>query len=1199
MATSSIRRGTQRSGNGTECRFGRNVVLRLVLTAVVCCLSSGVFGQSTEIPLAPIAPPTNAEPEPGTTPANAVAASPDATISRDAIQREMESVLATLESDPARRSQVETLYRQALGQLELADKFRSDAERYRALTASIPQDEEAAKQELASLTEALEEEPGAADSIEELERQLDEKQKALDEARKLRDALEAEAARRMSARGDLPKRAEAARQRRQEIEARMKAFTPGDDPVVTRAQVVVLQAQWAAAFLEEEACTAELEYYRASAESLFPLQRRVAEQRLIVAGQLVERWRRYVARRTQQVAEQAAQLAQERLDEIPEQLRPLAETTSKLAADIAEVTNKLQIADDEFAAASAKLEDIRRSFEKMQERLQTVGMNRSLGLLLRTQKASLPDTRRLEADTRKRQEQIRELQWTILDLNDRHVQLPPWDQEVDQWLARLPEDLSYSEQLELERTVTELLRERNELYDRQLRAYNDYLEKLVELDNTRREMLRLVEEYNDFIDEHVFWIRSAPPLTPNELLAAARLTLGVAAHAVSPKFVGDLSAALRSEIVGYLPLWALAAVVFLAWGVFLPRIRARLSKLGDLAKASTCRKYRYTLEALLWTVVEALFVPAVCAFVGWRLLEAADATSAATSVGTALLQVARFVALYSLILGLVRVNGLGEAHFQWPQTAIVVARRQLRWFIPAGAVTIYLYYWIEQYGDERWIGAAGRFLFLIYFVFFAYAAHRIFYPNGRFMRALRAETPGASLVRFRHTIYFLVIAGPIAFMTLAAAGYLYTAAQLSVQFRYTLFLPIALGVLGALFSRWVLLRRRTLAITRAQQKREEMEKEKEKETDSGDGSLLDQFILKPLPELDLALIGEQTQRLVHSLLIVLGCLGLWWIWSEAFPALGILYQIKLWQVTTTVTQTVMGGGGEPISVPVTQAVAVTLADLGLAIIIGIVTWIAARNMSGVVEIVIPRGVRLDPGVRYAIAMVANYAVVTIGGILAFAQLGIGWSQVQWLVAAVGVGLGFGLQEIFANFVSGLIILFERPIRVGDVVTVNGETGIVSKIHIRATTILNWERRELIVPNKSFITSDVLNWTLSDALNRLTFNVGVAYGSDTDRVTELLHEIVRSNPNVLDDPAPIITFDSFGDSTLNFTVRCYLPNLDNRLSTTHQLHSEIHRRFHEEGIEIAFPQQDLHVRSLPKEVVELLRISRQEDRKPNP
>ncbi|RMG01816.1 MAG: hypothetical protein D6741_04685, partial [Planctomycetota bacterium] len=845
MVILSIRDGVARTGNGRPrvvgWATGRIFLPSAAFAAVLLWgLSGELYGQSTDIPLAPIPSPAAGE----AAPTNGVP-SPDKTISREAIQREMESVLATLENDPARKSQVETLYREALAQLELADKFRSDAERYRALTASIPQDEEAAKQELASLTEALEEEPGAADSIEDLERQLDEKQKALDEARKLRDALEAEAARRMSARSDLPKRAEAARQRRQEIEARMKSFTPSDDPVLTRAQVVALQAQWAAAFLEEEACTAELEYYRAATESLFPLQRRVAEQRLIVAGQLVERWRRFVAKRTQQVAEQAAQMAQERLEQMPEQLRPLAETTSKLAADIAEVTNKLQAADDEFAAASAKLEELRRSYEKMRERLQTVGMNRSLGLLLRTQRAALPDTRRLEADTRKRQEQIRELQWLILDLNDRHVQLPPWDQEIDQWLARLPKDISYSEQLELERMVTELLRERNALYDRQLRAYNDYLEKLVELDNTQREMLRVVEEYTDFIDEHVFWIRSAPPLTPSELLAAARLTLGVAAHAVSPKFVGDLWASVRSEIVRYLPLWTLAAALFLAWGVFLPRIRSRLAKLGDLAKVSTCRKYRYTLEALVWTIVEALFLPAVCAFVGWRLLNATDATTASTSVGTALLHVSRFLALYGTLLGLVRVNGLGEAHFLWPQTALLIVRRQLRWFIPVGAVTIYLYYWIEQYGDERWIGAAGRFVFLLYFVFFAYAAHRIFYPNGRFMRALRAETPGASLVRFRHTIYFLMIAGPIAFMALAATGYLYTAAQLSVQFRNTLFLPIALGVLGALFSRWVLLRRRTLAITRAQQKREEMEKEKEKgkETDTGEGSLLDQFIL--------------------------------------------------------------------------------------------------------------------------------------------------------------------------------------------------------------------------------------------------------------------------------------------------------------------------------------------------------------------
>ena len=182
---------------------------------------------------------------------------------------------------------------------------------------------------------------------------------------------------------------------------------------------------------------------------------------------------------------------------------------------------------------------------------------------------------------------------------------------------------------------------------------------------------------------------------------------------------------------------------------------------------------------------------------------------------------------------------------------------------------------------------------------------------------------------------------------------------------------------------------------------------------------------------------------------------------------------------------------------------------------------------------------------------------------------------QWLVAALGVGLGFGMQEIVANFISGLILLFERPIRVGDVVTVNGSSGTVSRIRIRATTITDWDRRELIVPNKRFITGEVLNWTLSNELNRILINVGVAYGADTDRARELLVQIAQNHPRILEDPAPIASFEGFGDNTLNLALRCYMPTLDGRLGVITELHAAIDAAFKEAGIEIAFPQRDVH------------------------
>jgi potassium efflux system protein len=173
-------------------------------------------------------------------------------------------------------------------------------------------------------------------------------------------------------------------------------------------------------------------------------------------------------------------------------------------------------------------------------------------------------------------------------------------------------------------------------------------------------------------------------------------------------------------------------------------------------------------------------------------------------------------------------------------------------------------------------------------------------------------------------------------------------------------------------------------------------------------------------------------------------------------------------------------------------------------------------------------------------------------------LGGSWSQVQWLVAALSVGLGFGLQEIFANLVSGIILLFERPIRVGDTVTISGVTGKVSRIQMRATTLLDADQKELVVPNKTFITSQLVNWTLSDATTRIIFPIYIAYGADVDLAHKIMLEAVRATPLVLEDPGPGVVFVGFGAETLEFSIRAYVNELANRLPVTHNLHINLEK-----------------------------------------
>ena len=168
------------------------------------------------------------------------------------------------------------------------------------------------------------------------------------------------------------------------------------------------------------------------------------------------------------------------------------------------------------------------------------------------------------------------------------------------------------------------------------------------------------------------------------------------------------------------------------------------------------------------------------------------------------------------------------------------------------------------------------------------------------------------------------------------------------------------------------------------------------------------------------------------------------------------------------------------------------------------------------------------------------------------------------------------QEIVANFICGLIVLFERPFRVGDTVTVGDTSGTVSRIRIRATTITDWERRELIVPNKEFIISKLINWSLSDPILRIKIPVGIGYGSDTDLAEKLLLDTARENPLVLKEPEPSVIFLGFGDNSLNFEVRVFINNINNWNPLVHTLNRQINREFKKAGITISFPQRDVHL-----------------------
>jgi small-conductance mechanosensitive channel len=240
----------------------------------------------------------------------------------------------------------------------------------------------------------------------------------------------------------------------------------------------------------------------------------------------------------------------------------------------------------------------------------------------------------------------------------------------------------------------------------------------------------------------------------------------------------------------------------------------------------------------------------------------------------------------------------------------------------------------------------------------------------------------------------------------------------------------------------------------------------------------------------------------------------------------------------------------------------------------LVSWaIQAALLEGVFS-----GRDIDTGVQFSVAKLVHYGLIFVGFLLALVALGVDLKNVTIIGGALGVGIGFGLQTIVNNFVCGLILLFERPIKVGDYIEYNNDWAEIKKIGLRSTIVKTFDRADIVVPNSTLITNDIINWTHSDRFARIRLPIGVAYGSDVSLVMKTVLECAEENPSIMRAPAPKIYFRGFGESSLNFELRVHLSDIDEWYPAQTTLLQEIDRRFREAGIQIPFPQRDVHVQS---------------------
>lgn len=1065
------------------------------------------------------------------------------------IAASIQEVDAATDLDDAKKASIKQLYQTAATALESIGKFAEDAARYDAMISDASTNLAAVTEELSSLPKR----PPAVDDSMTLT-QLQQIQ-AETEAEILRRREEiAQLGRDVSARQvrqrEVPVQLEAARKQLADINNQLaRTAADGENPLLTRARKTLLQVQAKAVTNQITALEKELPAYAATTE-LLPKQRDLAGQKLTLAeAKQAASLNRIDELRRTEVSSQVED-AQRELEQTSGTLRTITETTLDYAKENQSILKQLKETADTRSATDRLLGDVTQEFQRTREKVETVGLTDALGIFLRSKRTQLAVLRGEHYSDRTRRGIVQTLQLKLLELEDVRANLTQLDLAAIEALEELQLD---SADTRLLSQVRKLLESQRTVLDSLLQNQRTYFESLVALDSAERELVQQIDDYSSYIDGWILWVRSSPPLG----LADIGNTVDAVGWLARPLELLELATTAAAGIRRRSLTTFVFALAFFALAFRQHRFRTRLRELGSRAESRRCREFAVTVEAAILTLIIAAVWPTLMFFVGWQLGTDSSDSLTVQALGWALVSSAAFLLLTEFTRQLLRSQGLAQCHFGWPERTRRSFSHHLRWFSLTTPL-IFLVVFLGIQPNEQFHHSLGRITFLTLMAFSAFLALRTLRPSGPMFSELGERSPTSWAFRLRSIISAAAIGMPCLLFALAVAGYYYSAYQLAQRLMESVALAVALVTVMGLLLRWILIHRRRLTFDQKLAARHRAAEVETTETRRD-------FINEAETAVDLVEVTRQTRELIRVFVILTAFVSAWWIWNDVLPALEFLASVEVWRMNLT----------DRIEI-------ITLKHLfSCALTFGL-TFVAVKNVPGLLELLFLQRLPLDAGARYAVTTIARYALALVGVIIGFSFIHVEWSQYSWIVAAATVGLGFGLQEIFANFVSGLIVLLERPIRVGDVVTVDGTTGVVQRIHMRATVLRTWDHQELIVPNKEFVTTKLLNWTLSNSTNRVVITVGVAYGCDTTLARELMRRVVEEHPNVLEDPEPSVTFEEFGDSTLNFTIRCYLPQLDGRLATIHELHTEIHTQLRTAGIEIAFPQRDLHLRTVPLE-----------------
>ena len=846
--------------------------------------------------------------------------------------------------------------------------------------------------------------------------------------------------------------------------------------------------------------------------------------------------------KTQNQVEQAQQQSQN-VEQNPLIQKEL-NLNAQLSQYLLEQTEKTNTLTQDELRMRNVLDNLTQTQRTIDEQISALQGTLVLSRIIQQQKQKLPTNLNIQGLSK----QIADLRVQIFDITQKRNEL----YDIDAYISKIEQDENKSFTPAEKTQLTNLLTERRKVGSDLIKSLNNQLNLAISLELTQQQITQISDQIQSKLDQQSFWVKSNNPINldwfkklPMSLKAQFD---GIGKKIGFPTNFDNLPYLLTYVFI----LFVIGGLIF----KFKESIKQRLAVINGEINTLRSDSQWHTPLALFYTALLSLsgtlWFLATCQLLGFFFVKNPQ------EFWEWSLSMAGYWWFFSFILAILRPNGILVCHFGFTKESAASLQDVTKRII----VSVVLLLNTSIFSNVMDTGLANDVLGEINTIVALLFCIVIIAP--RFIRTEKSLSSTTTDKRDR-TIFkivrILLQLVPVILIALIALGYYYTALNLITHIINTYIAWVVWSLVRHTIYRGLTVASRRLAYRRLQEKRQQ------KQPDSNDVSASDDVVVITEQEEGLALNEVRSQLLRFADLFIWTALFaiFYYVWSDLVTVVSYLRDITLWQQTST-TET--GVVTETIS----------LFNLIVALIIVVITYILVRNIQGILEVLIFSRVKLSQGTPYTITTLLTYIFVAVGGAWAFSTLGMSWSKLQWLFAALSVGLGFGMQEIFANFVSGIILLFERPIRVGDTVTINGVTGTVAKIRIRAITMIDPDRKEVIVPNKSFVTGQVINWALSNTVTRLVVSVGVAYGSDLDLVKRLLLQAAHEQPSVLKDPEPRALFLTFGASTLDHELRVYVGQVSERNDTLDALNRRVNELFAENNIDIAFNQLDIFIKN---------------------